>query len=199
MGESRINTFTYAEVIRYCGPFVGTELGNLIAWFYGYFPYSFYNLNCTLLNIANNGLYTYGQFFLYPFVAFFKLAKLFGIDYEALNFSTRVIGNTAATVATGYYEFFADFGYFFPIGVLWLLFITKRFENKDNLFNLACYSYMCCVWILMSFVNVFTIGIAIYFFVFMYFINKYFVVGHEIILSANIMRKVSHWPEKFRA
>ena len=176
MGASRISMFTYSELLKYTGPGNGKNLGELLSWYYGYFPFSFYNLNTTIHSISQLRNYTYGQFLINPYACFFHVDSLLGIDYTLLNKSIRVVQLNVATVATGYYEFFSDFGYFFVIGILVFVIYTRYFEKKKTFLGIACYSYMLLVWVMMSFLNVYTVGIFIYFFVFAFIANKWIVI-----------------------
>lgn len=174
MGATRINTFTYAQLLKYTGPGEGKVYGDILAWYYGYFPFSFYNLNTTLNDIVISGRYSFGQFLLYPYTSFVHVSGILGIDYSTLTYTTRVIQINVATVATGYYEFFKDFGYFFFISVLIYIAITRYFEKRSTYFAKTGYSYMAIVWLFMSFLNVYTVGVVIYFFVIEYCIGRWF-------------------------
>ena len=176
MGMSRTGTQTYAQWIQYNGPFKDTPIGMAFSWFYGYFPYSFNNLNNTLSSLSTRQLYTYGQFTIYPYLAVLHVDSLFGINAIELARECRVISNTAATVATGWYEYYADFGKFFFIQVLVLLFITIHFEKKRDLSGYIGYAGMTCVWCFMSFTNIYTVGIVLYTIFFGWICKKLFAI-----------------------
>lgn len=175
LGEGRTGTHTYAEWIQYTGPFRDTSLEVVASWFYGYFPFSFYNLNNTLHNILNENICTYGQFALYPFLAIMHIDDFVGIDVNNLEKSCRVIVNTAATVPTGWYQFFADFGYLFIFDLVFRLLFTYYFEKKRNFFGMMSFSTMFCAWSLLAFNDVFLSGIYLYVIIFSFFIQKIFV------------------------
>lgn len=175
----------YMDLISYTGPFKGTWAATIFSWFYGYFPYSFYNLNVTLKHIVDANICTYGQFLVYPYVSFLHLDGLLGIDYQAITSNTRIISNTAATVATGYFEFFADFRNFFAVGLLILVAITIRYERRRNLSGFIGFASMETVWFLMSFNNNYTVGITIYVFFFAWVLNRFFAVEFDESLQEN--------------
>lgn len=174
LGMDRIGTKAYMDLISYTGPFRDTWAGNVLSWFYGYFPYSFHNLNLSLSHIKSSDICTFGQFTLYPFVSFLHIDGLLGIDYGAITSGSRIITNTAATVATGYFECYSDFRNLFIIGILILVGITWRYEKKRNLSGLIGFSAMETVWFLMSFNNNFTVGITLYVFFFAWIIRRFF-------------------------
>lgn len=159
----------YSSYVAYTGPFQNNEL---MAWYYGYFPYSFYNLDLTVRSINANHVATYGAFLLLPFLSVLQLDGLFGLDYTALSMGIRVVTNTAATVATGYYEMYSDFGYLFLISIFLYLAITAFFEHRNNFASLVSSRYMWVVWGGMSFLNIFTVGIPIYVFIIALLIDK---------------------------
>ena len=177
MGATRLNVMTYKEKISYNGPFSNTFLGEAASWYYGYFPYSFYNLNLTLINIQSNHLYTYGQFFILPFLYVTKIYKLLGVGtYDELALSVRVIVNSGATVATAYFEFFADFGIFFILPIIFYLTMLHKLEIKNTVFSLGAYSYCILVWGFFCFYNVFSNGIPYTFMLLLFLVCKFFVV-----------------------
>ena len=154
----------------YNGPFSDFEP---VAWYYGYFPYSFYNLNLTLAHIDFNSSFTNGAFLLLPFLSFLQLDGAFGLSYTDLTLSTRVITNSAATVATGYYEMYADFGPLMFVTLFVYLAITLHFERKQGFGALVSSRYMWTVWLFMSFLNIFTVGIPLYVFLFGWLIGRF--------------------------
>lgn len=179
MGAARINTYTYAQLLGYNGPGEGKMIGDVLAWYYGYFPFSFYNLNTTLNSIVQSGQYSLGQFLLIPYAAFLHITDLLGWDYGALTYGTRIIQINVATVATGYYEAYKDFGPLFFISILSYVAITRLFEAKTSFFAKACFSYMAVVWFFMSFLNVYTVGVVVYYYIFVYIIDRYIAIREE--------------------
>ena len=173
MGMTRLQSaYTYMELIGYNGPFKNTIFSNAMSWFYGYFPYSFYNLNLTLQNIQNNGICTYGQFFMLPFLYLTKLYKLTSLDYSELALSVRVISNTSATVATAFFEFYSYFKYFFFLPMVFYCFCMYQFQSKNTLFSQGAYAYCLACLFLFSFYNVFSPGIPYTFILLWYLFNK---------------------------
>ena len=180
MGQTRLQSkYTYMNLIGYIGPLRNSLLGNVISWYYGYFPYSFHNLNLTLLNIENGALYTNGSFFIVPFLYLTKLHHFFNLDYTNLALSVRVITNTSATVATAFFEFYADFHYFFFLPILFYLLLIHRFEKGNTLFCLGAYSYSLVLLFLFNFYNVFSSGIPYTFFLCWWIFNKFIFYKRE--------------------
>ena len=160
MGYSRLTVMTFEEKIGYIGPFANTSLGEVAAWYYGYFPYSFYNLNLTLSNIQENSLYTYGLFFLLPVLLVTKSYKIMDISsYDQIAMSVRVITNSSATVATAFFEFYADFGPLFFLSIIFYLWLLYSLRNSKSVFGAAGYSYLLLCWSLFNFYNVISNGI----------------------------------------
>lgn len=189
MGSARLQSgYSYEEAIGYNGPFKGTYFSYIFSWYYGYFPYSFYNLNLTLENIATNNLYTNGQFFIMPFLTTLKLHKIFSIpDYSDLALSVRVITNGSATVATAFFEFYADFQYLFFIPIAFYLFLFYLFERKNALFNKGAYCYFLICWGLFSFYNVISVGIPYTFLLLWFIFCKVFVCKEEENSDINLV------------
>lgn len=181
LGIARTGAQTYAQWIQYTGPGKGTIFELVMSWFYGYFPYSFYNLNNTIANIRENSLYTYGQFTLYPYLSFFHLDGLFGVVLNDITFSRRVFYNTAATVATGWYEYYADFGRLFFIRIAIQLWLTRYFQKKGRFFGTLSYAAMVTTWVFMSFNNNYTVGIIQYTFFFSWVLERFFTVKKETV------------------
>ena len=176
MGVMRISTLTFSDVTGYNGPWKKTVFGEIFAWYYGYFPFSYYNLNVTLHNILTNNLCTYGGFLFYPFLSVLKVDSLFNVDYTVMTKNARVVQNNAATVATGFFEGFSDFRWAFLISIIILLVFTFQFRGKKKLWGYISYSYMLTVWLFMSFLNIFTVGIPIYVLIFSWIFDKLFAV-----------------------
>ncbi len=172
------STYTYMELIAYNGPLKNTIFSNVMSWFYGYFPYSFYNLNLTLQNIQTNGICTYGKFFVLPFLYATKLYKLTTLDYENLALAVRVITNTSATVATAFFEFYSDFGYLFFLPMMFYCFCMYKFQVRNTLFCQGVYSYCLVCLFLFNFYNIFSSGIPYTFILLWYLYNKLLVREH---------------------
>lgn len=161
---------SFSFYIGYNGPFSDFEP---VAWYYGYFPYSFYNLNLTLAHIDFSSTFTNGAFLLLPFVYFLQLDGAFGLSYTDLTLSTRVVTNSAATVATGYYEMYSDFGPLMVVSLFVYLAITLHFERGQGFGALVSSRYMWTVWLFMSFLNIFTAGIPLYVFLFGWLVGRF--------------------------
>ena len=177
MGISRLTIYSYEYKIGYKGPFAGTSFGETVSWYYGYFPYSFHNLNMTLMNISNNNRYTYGLFFILPVLYLTKTYKIFGLQsYNYYAMSVRIVTNTAATVATAFFEFYADFGPFFFIPILALLIVMNTLEKRKTIFSIGVFSYLLIIWYMFNFYNVISNGIPYTFMLFLFICNKFFVI-----------------------
>lgn len=171
MGMGRLQSaYPYSMLIGYNGPLAGTELGEVLAWYYGYFPYSFYNLNLTLRNIELNSLYTYGQFFFLPFATTIKIHTILDLPtYDSLSMSARIITNSSATVATAFFEFYADFGPFFFVPFLMYTISLYVLEKRNTVLSYSIYCYLIVCLFFFNFYNVISVGIP-YTFILLYVI-----------------------------
>lgn len=190
MGMTRIpEDNSYMNLIGYNGPFCNTKFGDVLGWYYGYFPYSFYNLNLTLSNIQTNNLYTYGRFFITPFLYLTKTHKLFNLDYMTLALGVRIITNTSATVATAFFEFYADFGDLFILPMIFYVWCMHGFQSRKTLFSQGAYAYCLVILFFFNFYNVFSSGIPYTFLLLWYLFNKIFVIKKEESNEANYEKK----------
>jgi hypothetical protein len=162
-GELRIGaSINYSYLIQYKGPLSGTRFGEVLAWYYGYFPMSFRNLNKSLSAVFDSNLYTSGKLFFSPFYDFLKLHYFMPFSTSSVQASVRVISLTAATVPTAFLYFFADFGFLFfltPAFYFTAYWITKR---SHHFIALVFASYMVVVFTFLSFMDVFQNGLPLY-------------------------------------
>lgn len=143
----------YDEVIKYTGP----EWFKFLAAYYGYFPLSFNNLNVNLLlrKVSHNyiGLYSfYGLFF-----GLLQFDTFLGIDGQG-DIAGRYITSVSATVPTGFWDFYYDYGVllFIPMIVAFLIcayFLNRASKEVHTLNHRAVYFWFVSLWFLMSFQN----------------------------------------------
>lgn len=153
MNHYGVYNFNYADLIGYTGP----EQLAFLAPYYGYFPLSFNNLKINLTRLVSHnyiGLYSFSCLYF----GVFQLDNLFGIDIIG-NINNRIVTHSAATVPTGFWDFYYDFDYlcFIPMLVAfiicyWLLNKSKR-ENSRLTFR-TLYFWFIPLWFFMSFQNV---------------------------------------------
>lgn len=144
----------YSYGIDYQGP---SFLGEYIAWYYGYFPMSFNNLNLSISQVGSTynllGLNTWK--FLY--FGLFQLDNVLGIDgYAAEHAGLHVIRE--ATVNTGFWNIYYDYGILAFVVFVLALFgyrILRDHCERDNckLSSYCLYFYWIPLWFFMSFQN----------------------------------------------
>lgn len=158
-GTNRMNHFgrydyLYSDYIGYTGPSVLGEVG---AWYYGYFPMSFNNLN---YNIALNSPATGNWFGLNSFRALhygiFHISW-FGVPTDIAN-SSKIVLNSASAVATGFWDFWFDYGVFcfvpMVVSAALYLFMKRRLCRPNKSIALAAvFFYWISLWAFMSFQN----------------------------------------------
>lgn len=146
----------YSDTILYTG--YEDNLG-VLPMYYGYFVLGYENLNLSIQNIKfNSGIHTYGIYTMAPiFTGIFKFDNIFD-NYPARSYanSFRLRNVSTATVPTGFYEFFLDFGDFAFISIFIYAGILLIFYNKirKDSFYLGYYAILAGAWALMSFQNV---------------------------------------------
>lgn len=153
MNHYGVYNFSYADLIGFNGP---KQLA-FLAPYYGYFPLSFNNLKINLTRLVSHnyiGLYSFSCLFF----GVFQLDNLLGIDTLG-NIKNRIVTHSAATVPTGFWDFYYDFDYlcFIPMLVAfficyWLLKKSKRENNRLTFRTL--YFWFIPLWFFMSFQNV---------------------------------------------
>ena len=181
VGEKRINGTQYSTLIDYRGPFSGTKFGELLSWYYGYFPFSFNNLNLSLQNIIESNLFTSGKFFFVPFNSILKISYFLPYTEESLQNFVRVVSLGSASVPTAFCYFFADFGYFFFVTPLFYLFSYFAGRRFGGVIGNAFSSYMVTVFLFFSFIDIFQTGIPIYFLILIFICTKLFITKREAI------------------
>lgn len=154
MNQFGVYEMSYAREIGYTGP----EWMSFLAPYYGYFPLSFNNLNVNMMmkDIEHNYLGLYS--FLCFYYGIFQLDNLFDINpYQSIegNYSS----STAATVPTGFWEYYYDFGMFLFIPILLALIISYLFflcasREKTKLTYRVLYFWYIPLWFFTSFQNV---------------------------------------------
>lgn len=159
IGINRMNSngkynLKYSDGIGYTGPEFG---GGVLSYYYGYFPLSFDNLayNMKLGNIEPNyiGLCSFRNFFF----GILQFDNLFNLDGGAAS-RANIIRSKAAAVATGFWDFYYDYGDFFfvPLIISFMLYYcikNKLGGEKRNIISLAIYFYWVPLWMFLSFDN----------------------------------------------
>lgn len=156
LGASRMNhygtyDYLYSTNIGYTGPKIFGEAG---AWYYGYFPLSFNNLN---INVTFNvcgmsyiGLSSFKAFY-YGILHFAS----FGVPTDIAN-TAKIVISPNCTVVTGFWDFWYDYGplCFIPMvvsGVIYLALKRRLCRANKNPMNVALYFYWVPLWAFMSF------------------------------------------------
>lgn len=147
-------SLSYTSIIGYSGP----KWLEFLSPYYGYFPLSFNNLNINLLSLHVShdflGLYSFACLFF----GIFQMDNLFGISTQgAVN--GILVTSTAATVPTGFWEFYYDYGIllFIPIVVAFVIcaFLKiKAAHERSGMVYRTLYFFYIPLWFLMSFQNV---------------------------------------------
>ncbi|MEL7597562.1 MAG: hypothetical protein AAGU01_05095 [Clostridiaceae bacterium] len=144
---------TYSNSIQYTGPKL---FSNIFSTYYGYFPLSFNNLN---LNIQFHqqkynyiGLYTF-KFFYFGLL---QLDNIFGLD-PYTPYINKLVTTGAATVPTGFYDFYYDFGYFsfvpIVVGLIICGFLFNKMQKENTMLWKMNYFFYAPLWFFMSFQN----------------------------------------------
>ena len=154
MNHFGVYNLSYANEIGYCGP----EILEFLSPYYGYFPLSFNNLNGNMLmqNVEHNyiGLYSFSCFY----YGLLQLDNILSINqYQYL--VGRYITTPSATVATGFWEYYYDFGIlcFIPVVIALIVcyFLLKcSSREKRRLTFRTLYFWYVPLWFFMSFQNV---------------------------------------------
>lgn len=180
LGASRMNhygvyDYLYSSNIGYTGPMI---FGEAAAWYYGYFPLSFNNLNVNV-TFNNSGMSYIGlssfKSFYYGILHFAS----FGVPTDIAN-TAKIVINANCTVVTGFWDFWYDFGplCFIPMavsGTIYLYLKRRLCRSNKNPMNVALYFYWVPLWAFMSFNNtayfdcVFNNMIITYFVIWYYF------------------------------
>ncbi len=146
---------SYADSIGFTGP---EAFQNTTSIYYGYFALSYNNLN---MNIQHRDInHNYVGFYSFKSIYFglFRLHNIFDLNpYEPEVEGLSKSGS--ATVPTGFFDFYYDYGIFcfIPIlvGAIIYYFLKKRVHARNStVFNYAVYFLWIPVWFFMSFQNV---------------------------------------------
>lgn len=163
----------YGEEIGYTGP----ALFGILSIYYGYFPLSFNNLK---LNILYNNMIEHNYIGLYSFTCFWfgllQIDNILDIPTNGHN-AARIVTSYSATVTTGLWEFWYDFGYLCFIPILVAYFITFFIMNKAHyetkyLTYRTIFAWYIPFWFFLSFQNVLFQSINIVASIILYYIIK---------------------------
>lgn len=168
-------SISYSDYIRYSGP---EDAIGILPWYYGYFPMSYANLNLTIESIDNQNVRTAGIFSLRPIlVGMIQFDNLIP-EYPDIDFfnSTRQYYTKAATVGTGFGEFYMDFGIFAFIPILIYASISLYFYNsiRKDIYYISIYSCIAGAWFFMAFQNTMIDVVTLYSILYLYIIKIYF-------------------------
>lgn len=175
-GNDLQGNIEYSDYIRYSGP---EDPIGILPWYYGYFPMSYANLNLTIQSIENRNIRTKGIFSLRPIlVGMLQFDNLIP-EYPDINYfnSIRKYYTTAATVGTGFGEFYMDFGIFAFIPILIYASISLYFYNtiRRNIYYIAIYSCIAGAWFFMAFQNTMIDVVTLYSILYLYIIKRCFI------------------------
>lgn len=167
---------SFEDSISYTGPDL---LSKPISIYYGYFPLSFNNLNINIKNrvIDHNyiGLYTFKSLYF----GIFRLHNIFELDPYQPGVE-RLVTSGSATVRTGFFDFYYDYGVFTFIPILISVLIYHYLKRKAGAYNksifyLIVYFFWSPLWFFMSFQNVIYSGTLLIRVIIIYFISNYFI------------------------
>lgn len=147
----------YSTEIAYTGP---DFMSDVISVYYGYFPLSFNNLNLSLKHggAEHNyiGLYSYKSLYF----GLLQWDNVFGLNpAEPDEADHRVSASPSANVATAFWDYWYDYGYFCFIPIAFMValcgWITSRLQKKPTLLLFTQYHYFIPLVFFQSFQNVF--------------------------------------------
>jgi len=191
-GILRLNNYSlqgnisYARLILYTGPFSQTSfIGEVFSTYYGYFPLSFNNLTLSIEKFkSENFEHYYGQILLSPIsVGIFKISKLLNINYMQMVHNATDITHTAATVPTGLFSVYMDFGEMNIIGLTIYFIISLLFATHIHLspFFLINYASFLIFWfIYANFLDYFATSVPLYLLIISFIFFQYFATAEEI-------------------
>lgn len=158
--EYRMNQFgkyelKYEETIQYSGP---EFMKKPLAIYYGYFPLSFNNLNINIKYTAINhnyiGLYSFKSIY----YGIFQLDNILNLNPYEPEGESQLITSKSATVPTGFYDYYYDFGIFsfipiyIAIGIC--IYLYLKMQRSSLLVWRMLYFYYAPLWVFMSFQNI---------------------------------------------
>lgn len=154
MNHFGIYSLVYSDTIGYSGP----ELFEPLSPYYGYFPLSFNNLNINMLNMVVDHNYIGIYSFPCLYFSILRLHNIFDLNqYQYLD--GNYMTSTSATVPTGFWEFYYDFGILCFIPIMLAMCITYLFyklgsEERKHLTFRTLYFWYTPLWFFQSFQNV---------------------------------------------
>lgn len=159
VGNNRMNAngkynLSYADGIKYTGP---ETPGEVLAYYYGYFPISFDNLAYNMANTEINPNYIGLSSFRTLYFGVFQFDNLLGLDGGEAT-KANDIRSKGAAIATGFWDFYYDFGNFIFIPVtisfaIYYLLKLKVANKKPTLLAFVLYFYWIPLWFFLSFDN----------------------------------------------
>lgn len=180
-GHELEGQITYKDHIKYNGP---EDPIGILPWYYGYFPMSFANLDKTIQYIDDNNLRTYGLYTARPILV--GLLELDNIvpGYKDIEYASGLAQyyTTAATVRTGFMEFYLDFGRLAGISIAIYAAIGVFIYNKirKNIFFLSAYAFFAGCWFFMSFQNMMIDVTTLYGLIYLFLIYRFCSVKESI-------------------
>lgn len=180
-GHELEGKITYKDHIKYTGP---EDPIGILPWYYGYFPMSFANLDKTIQYIDDNNLRTYGLYTSRPILV--GLLELDNIipNYKDIEYASGLAQyyTTAATVRTGFMEFYLDFGKLAGISIAIYAAIGLFIYNKirKNIFLVSAYAFFAGCWFFMSFQNMMIDVTTLYGLIYLFLIYKFCSVKEAI-------------------
>lgn len=158
-GNYRMNNYgkyniSYSDGIQYNGP---KFLSKIISVYYGYFPFSFNNLNINIKYTRIDKNFFGVNSFRGIYHGILQLDNIVNLPLNTSN-AAKIIVTRAATVPTGFWDFYYDYGIacFIPIVISLIIFLVikrKVTRENSNIGNYAIYFYWVPLWFFMSFNN----------------------------------------------
>ncbi|AUS95179.1 hypothetical protein CDQ84_03210 [Clostridium thermosuccinogenes] len=164
----------YADTIGYSGP---ETFKNVISVYYGYFPMSLNNLN---INIKYRDIYpNYIGLYSYKCL-YFGILRIHNI-FDLNPYQPEVGGlyaSKSATVPTGFFDFYYDFGFLciIPIFIAILIYVLLKrivLRKTSSVGTYAIYFYWVPLWSFMSFQNTIYGSLVLIVTMILYFIINY--------------------------
>lgn len=158
IGNNRMNSYgrydiTYGDGIGYSGP----ELfGDALSLYYGYFPFSFYNLNNNIACVGQQGTFAGVNSYRSLYFGVLQFDNLFNVPLNEAN-DSKVIVTKGATVTTGFWDFYYDYGCYcmIPLAITLGIYILLRHSLANNHRKsptcIIAYFYWVPLWFFMSF------------------------------------------------
>lgn len=160
VGNTRMNHYgqydiQYSDGIGYKGP---EFFGDAMAYYYGYFPFSFYNLNVNIALVGPHENYIGQDSFRSLYFGILQFDNVFDMPLNEAN-DSKIIVTKGATVTTGFWDFYYDYGQYcyIPMIISMVLYILLRRNLFNNSFqkssSILSYFYWTPLWFFMSFNN----------------------------------------------